>query len=157
MRAVTVRTGDRAPEFDLEVKHGERVRLSDFLGRSNVLLVFHPFAFTPTCEDEARDLQENLESFRNADTEIVLVSCDPAPARQAWKRELGAEFVFASDFWPHGAAAKAYGVFNEETGAPYRGTFLVARDGTVIWSLVKERDERRTEMVPESLETLQTA
>jgi mycoredoxin-dependent peroxiredoxin len=154
---MAVKTGDRAPEFDLEVKFGERARLADFLGRSNVLLVFHPFAFTQTCEDEARDLQENLESFRNAQTEVVLVSCDAAPARQAWKRKLGAEYTFASDFWPHGEAAKSYGVFNEQTGAPFRGTFLIAKDGTVIWSLVKARDERRTEMVPESLETLRTA
>jgi peroxiredoxin len=152
---MAVRTGDRAPEFDLEVKKGERVRLSDFRGRSNVLLVFHPFAFTPVCEDEARDLQENLESFRNAQTEIVFVSCDPSPARRAWKRELGAEYTFASDFWPHGQAAKAYGVFNEKNGAPHRGTFLIDKEGKVIWSLVKISDERRTEMVPESLETLQ--
>ncbi|HWQ22990.1 MAG TPA: redoxin domain-containing protein [Gaiellaceae bacterium] len=152
---MAVRTGDRAPEFDLEVAHGERVRLSDFRGRSNVLLVFHPFAFTPVCEEEARDLQANLQSFRNAQTEIVFVSCDPAPARQAWKRELGAEYVFASDFWSHGAAAKAYGVFNETTGAPYRGTFLIDKEGTVIWSLVKITDERRTELVPESLHALE--
>jgi peroxiredoxin len=153
---MAVRTGDVAPEFDLAVTHSERVRLSDFRDRSNVLLVFHPFAFTPVCEDEARDLQENLKSFRDAGTEIVFVSCDPSAARQAWKEELGAEYVFASDFWPHGAAAKAYGVFNEETGAPYRGTFLIDRSGVVVWSLVKERDERRTEMVDESLDVLQT-
>jgi peroxiredoxin len=151
---MAVQTGDKAPDFDLEVTHGERVRLSDFLGRSNVLLVFHPFAFTPVCEDEARDLQENLESFRNAQTEIVLVSCDASPARQAWKRQVEADYTFASDFWPHGAAAKAYGVFNEEFGAPHRGTFLIAKDGTVIWSLVKEDDARRTEMVPDSLEAV---
>jgi peroxiredoxin len=153
---MAVRTGDSAPEFDLEVDHDERVRLSELRGRANVLLVFHPFAFTPVCEDEARDLQENLQSFRDAGTEIVLVSCDPAPARQAWKEQLGAEYTFASDFWPHGAAAKAYGVFNESTGAPYRGTFLIDRGGTVIWSLVKERDERRVELVPDSLEALAT-
>jgi peroxiredoxin (alkyl hydroperoxide reductase subunit C) len=151
---MAVTTSEKAPEFDLEVLKGERVTLADFLGRSNVLLVFHPFAFTEVCEEEARDLQENLESFRNAQTEIVFVSCDPAPARQAWKRELGAEYVFASDFWTHGAAAKAYGVFNEANGAPYRGTFLIDKEGTVVWSLVKVSGERRTEMVPESLETL---
>ena len=151
---MTMRTGDAAPEFDLAVAHEERVRLSDFRGRSNVLLVFHPFAFTAVCEDEARDLQENLESFRNAQTEIVFVSCDPSAARQAWKKELGAEYTFASDFWPHGAAAKAYGVFNETTGAPLRGTFLIDKEGNVIWSLVKVKDERRTEMVPESLDAL---
>ena len=151
---MAVTTSEKAPEFDLEVTKGERVSLSDFRGRSNVLLVFHPFAFTQVCEEEARDLQENLESFRNAQTEIVFVSCDPAPARQAWKEQLGAEYLFASDFWPHGAAAKAYGVFNETNGAPHRGTFLIDKEGTVIWSLVSPHDERRTEMVPESLETL---
>jgi mycoredoxin-dependent peroxiredoxin len=151
---MAVRTGDSAPEFDLAVSHDERVRLSDFRGRSNVLLVFHPFAFTAVCEDEARDLQENLQSFRDAETEIVFVSCDSWAARQAWKRELGAEYTFASDFWPHGAAAKAYGVFNETTGAPHRGTFLIDKEGVVIWSLVKERDEYREELVPEPLETL---
>jgi len=151
---MAVTTGEKAPEFDLEVTYEERVRLSDFLGRSNVLLVFHPFAFTAVCEEEARDLQENLESFRNADTEIVFVSCDPSAARQAWRRELGAEYTFASDFWSHGETAKAYGVFNEANGAPHRGTFLIDKEGTVIWSLVKIRDERRTEMVPDSLAKL---
>jgi mycoredoxin-dependent peroxiredoxin len=151
---LTIKTGDRAPEFDLEETHARRVRLSDYLGRSNVLLVFHPFAFTAVCEEEARDLQENLESFRNANTEIVFVSCDSSAARQAWKEELGAEYTFASDFWSHGAAAKAYGVFNDANGAAVRGTFLIDSDGTVIWSLVKG-SERRTEMVPESLETLE--
>jgi len=151
---MTMTTRERAPEFDLAITHEERVQLSDFRGSSNVLLVFHPFAFTPVCEDEARDLQENLESFRNAQTEIVFVSCDPSAARQAWKKELGATYTFASDFWPHGAAARAYGVFNEEVGAPFRGTFLIDKDGSVIWSLVKVKDEQRTEMVPESLDAL---
>jgi peroxiredoxin (alkyl hydroperoxide reductase subunit C) len=84
----------------------------------------------------------------------VFVSCDASAARQAWKKELGAEYTFASDFWSHGETAKRYGVFNDRTGAPIRGTFLIDRDGTVIWSLVKDADTRRTEMVPDSLETL---
>ncbi|HET7368952.1 MAG TPA: redoxin domain-containing protein [Gaiella sp.] len=152
---MTIATGDRAPEFDLDEAAGRpRIRLSDYRGRSNVLLVFHPFAFTEVCAEEAQDLQDNLESFRNANTEIVFVSCDAPAARQAWKRELGAEYTFASDFWGHGIVAKSYGVFNEETGAPVRGTFLIDRDGMVIWSLVKDSGTRRTEMVPESLQTL---
>ena len=152
---MAIATGDRAPEFDLEEAHDRpRVRLSDYRGRSNVLLVVHPFAFTPVCTEEAQDLQENLASFRNANTEIVFVSCDTSAARQAWKAELGAEYVFASDFWSHGTAAKDYGVFNEETGAPHRGTFLIDRDGVVVWSLVGDPGRRRTEMVPGSLGTL---
>jgi peroxiredoxin len=154
---VPIRTGDRAPEFDLEETNDRRVRLSDFAGRRNVLLVFHPFAFTPVCEEEALDLQENLDSFRNAQTEVVFVSCDSAAARQAWRRQLGAEYVFASEVWQHGAAARAYGVFDEESGAAVRGTFLIDKQGIVIWSLVKDQDTRRVEMVPESLDTLEHA
>ena len=150
---MAIATGDRAPQFDLEEAHDRpRVRLSDFRGTSNVLLVFHPWAFTPVCAEEALDLQANLESYRNAETEVVFVSCDSSATRQAWKRELGATYTFASDFWQHGAAARAYGVFDEAIGAPVRGTFLIDKDGIVIWSLVK--DGRRTEMVPETLQAL---
>jgi len=143
---VAIETGAEAPEFDLEVDRDDRVRLSDFRGRRNVLLVFHPFAFTPVCEDEARDLQENLPAFEHADTEVVLVSCDTAPARQAWKRELGLTYTLASDFWPHGEAARAYGVFDEETGAAVRGTFLIDKSGAVVWTLVHDADTRRDEL-----------
>ena len=53
--------------------------------------LFHPLAFTAVCEEEALDLQENLESFHSANTEVVFVSCDSSAARQAWRRQLGAE------------------------------------------------------------------
>ncbi len=152
---MAVQTGDRAPELDLEEAWDRpRVRLSDFAGRRNVLLVFHPFAFTAVCEEEARDLQENLDAFRNASTEVVFVSCDPSAARQAWRRELGAEYTFASDFWPHGAAARAYGVFDEQTGAAVRGTFLIDTSGVVVWALVSDADSRRADLVPGPLGAL---
>lgn len=151
---MTIATGDRAPDFDLEEAPGRRVRLADYLGRRNLLLVFHPFAFTPVCAEEALDLQENLESFHAAGTDVVLVSCDTSAARQAWRRELGAEYTFASDFWQHGAAARAYGVFDERVGAAVRGTFLIDRQGVVVWSLVKDDGTRRDELVSGSLETL---
>lgn len=151
---MAIRTGDRAPEFDLEVERGGRVRLSDFRGRSNVLLVFHPWAFTAVCDEEARDLQANLASFREAETEVVLVSCDAAPARQAWKEQIDAEYVFASDFWPHGAAARAYGVFDEARGCPTRGTFLIGKDGVVLWTLENDANARRTELVSGPLDAV---
>ena len=140
-------TGSEAPEFDLEVSRAERVRLADFRGRCNVLLVFHPQAFTPVCEEEALDLQENLPSFESAETDVLLVSCDSAPSRQAWKEKLGLTYTLASDFWPHGEAARAYGVFDESSGAPVRGTFLIDKDGVVVWSLVNDADTRRSELV----------
>jgi mycoredoxin-dependent peroxiredoxin len=142
-----IETGSEAPDFDLEVDKSTRARLADYRGRRNLLLVFHPFAFTPVCEEEARDLQENLPSFESSDTDVVLVSCDSAPARQAWKEKLGLTYTLASDFWPHGEAAKAYGVFDEKRGAAVRGTFLIDKQGIVVWSLVKDADTRRKEIV----------
>lgn len=153
---MAISTGERAPSFDLRVDDRNRVSLDEFRGRSNVLLVFHPFAFTQICAEEALDLQENLESFRAAATEPVFVSCDSAAARQAWKRELGATYTFASDFWPHGAASRAYGILDEAVGASLRGTFLIDKDGIVIWSLVKGLGERRTELVDGSLGSLRS-
>ena len=151
---MAVGTGERAPGFDLGGTWPDRVRLSDFVGRTNLLLVFHPFAFTPICNEEALDLQESLDEFRRSDTEVVLVACEPTATRRAWKEQLGLEFVVASDFWPHGAAAKAYGVFDEQTGAAHRGTFLIDRTGVVVWSLVSEGDARRDELTSGSLEAL---
>jgi mycoredoxin-dependent peroxiredoxin len=142
-----IETGSDAPEFDLEVDSSTRVRLADFRGLRNVLLVFHPFAFTSLCEEEARDLQENLTAFESADTEVILVSCDSAAARQAWKKQLGLTYTLASDFWPHGEAARAYGVFDERRGASVRGTFLIDKEGRVVWSLVNDANTKRTELV----------
>jgi mycoredoxin-dependent peroxiredoxin len=144
---MAIETGSEAPDFDLEVSSTERVRLADFRGRRNVLLVFHPFAFTPVCEEEARDLQENLPAFESAETDVILVSCDSSAARQAWKEKLELTYTLASDFWPHGEAAKAYGVFDETRGAPVRGTFLIDKTGVVVWSLVNDADTRRDELV----------
>ena len=141
-----IETGSEAPDFELEVDKSHRVRLSDFRGKRNVLLVFHPFAWTPVCEEEALDLQANLPAFESAETEVILVSCDSAPTRQAWRERLQLGYTLASDFWPHGQAARAYGVFNEERGAAVRGTFLIDKDGTVVWSLVKQDNSRRTEL-----------
>ena len=142
-----IETGSEAPEFDLQVSGAERVRLADFRGRRNVLLVFHPFAWTPVCEEEARDLQENLPAFESAETDVVLVSCDTAAARKAWKEHLKLTYTLASDFWPHGEAARAYGVFDDAAGASVRGTFLIDKEGVVVWSLVNDADTRRTELV----------
>jgi peroxiredoxin len=142
-----IETGSEAPDFDLEVDKTRRVRLSDFRGRRNVLLVFHPFAFTPLCEEEARDLEENLPAFESADTEVILVSCDSSAARQAWKQQLGLTYTLASDFWPHGETARTYGVFDENRGAPIRGTFLIDKEGFIVWRLVNDADTRRDELV----------
>ena len=152
---VAIATGDRAPEFDLEeAVDRPRVRLSDYRGRSNVLLVFHPFAFTPVCAEEAQDLQENLDSFRNANTEIVFVSCDTSAARQAWKAGARRGVHLRVGLLVARERPRTTASSTRRRARPIRGTFLIDRDGVVIWSLVSDPGRRRTEMVPGSLGTL---
>lgn len=148
---MTIEQGQQAPDFDLTVTKDERVTLAQFRGEKSVLLVFHPFAFTGICESEAGALQHSIGRYREADVEVIFVSCDAWPARQAWKAQLGADYTFASDFWPHGAAAKAYGVFDEQAGASQRGTFLIDQGGIVRWAQVNAIPEERETLVSDSL------
>lgn len=62
---------------------------------------------------------------------------------RAWDDAEAFFFPLLSDFWPHGAVARDYGVFEESGGFATRGTFLVVPDGTIAWSLVTEPGERR--------------
>ena len=151
---MAIEVGQQAPEFDLAITMQERVTLSQFHGEKNVLLVFHPFAFTGICEAEGHELQDNLARYEEQSTEVVFVSCDTWAARQAFKAQIGAEYTFASDFWPHGAAARAYGVFNEDIGVSIRGTFLIDKDGVVQWTKVNPPPERREGLAEESLACL---
>ena len=148
---MAVEQGDQAPAFDLVAGKDERVTLEQFRGRRNVLLVFHPFAFSGICMAEAKELQESIDRFRDSETEVIFVSCDPISARLAWKEQLGADYTFASDFWPHGAAAMAYGVFDETVGASRRGTFLIDKEGIVKWAKVNAASEQREGLAEESL------
>jgi peroxiredoxin len=123
--------GSVAPDFVLRDQNNQEVRLSDFRGRRNVLLVFYPLAFTGTCQGELCSVRDNLSDFVNEDVQILTVSVDSPYAHKIWAEREGYDFPLLSDFWPHGAVAQAYGVFNEERGFANRGTFLVDRDGVV--------------------------
>ena len=77
------------------------------------------------------------------DLQVVCVSCDPMFSLRAWADAQGYFFPLLSDYWPHGEVTRAFGVLNEATGAPIRGTFLIGRDGVVRWTLVNGPGERR--------------
>lgn len=126
--------GDAAPGFALPDEYGGVFRLSEALGESRVLLVFYPFAFSPVCGTELRALEELRTSptlVGHDAPRIAAVSTDSKYALAAWAGDRGTGFDLLSDFWPHGAAARAYGVFDAERGMAQRGTFLIGRDGII--------------------------
>jgi mycoredoxin-dependent peroxiredoxin len=126
-----IEVGAEAPDFLLKDQNNQEVRLSDFRNRKNVLLVFYPLAFTGTCQGELCAVRDNLNDFVNDDVQVLTVSVDSVFAHKVWADREGYEFPLLADFWPHGAVAQAYGVFNDERGFANRGTFLIDRDGVV--------------------------
>ena len=140
---MTPSPGDRAPELVLPDQHGDHVRLSELVADRHALLVFFPFAFSAICTGELLEIQLNIDEFVNDRVQVVGVSCDPRHALRAWAATEGYRFPLLSDFWPHGEASRAYGVFDEDSGMAIRGTFLVDPTMTVRWSLVHPRGEQR--------------
>lgn len=135
---MTVDVGGEAPDFVLKDQNNQEVRLSDFRGRKAVLLVFYPLAFTGTCQGELCSVRDNIGDFQSDTLQVLTVSVDSPYAHKVWAEREGYDFPLLSDFWPHGAVARQYGIFNEQAGAAVRGTFLVDTDGVVRWSLVNE-------------------
>lgn len=126
------RPGDLAPEFVLPDVHGTPVSLAALRG-TPVALVFLPFAFSRVCGSEVQALRDNIADFESAGVRLLGVTCDTVFALRLWAESEGLGFDLLSDFWPHGAAAGAYGVFDAEAGVPRRGNFLIDGDGLVRW------------------------
>jgi peroxiredoxin len=138
-----IEVGAEAPDFLLKDQNNQEVRLSDFRGRKNVLLVFYPLAFTGTCQGELCDVRDNLNDFVNDDVQVLTVSVDSVFAHKVWADREGYEFPLLADFWPHGAVAQAYGVFNDERGFANRGTFVIDRTGVVRFAEMNMPGEAR--------------
>lgn len=69
--------------------------------------------------------------------EILQISADTVPSLKVWMEQLGGlPFPLLSDYWPHGAVGKAYGVFNDERGIDARAVFLVDAQGVIKHSQV---------------------
>jgi mycoredoxin-dependent peroxiredoxin len=139
-----ISAGREAPDFTLKDQNGQLVALSALRGR-NVLLVFFPLAFTGICQGELDEIKDNLSRYVNDDTVTLAISVGPPPTHKVWATQSGFTFPVLSDFWPHGAVAKDYGVFNDDTGFANRGTFVVDRTGVIRFAEMKGPGEARNQ------------
>ena len=135
--------GSAAPDFTLKNQHGEDVSLSSYRGKKNVVVLFYPFAFSGICTGELCGLRDDLGSFQNDDVELLAISCDPMYSLKAFGEAEGYKFPLLADFWPHGAVAKSYGVFDEARGCSVRGTFVINKDGNIAWQVVNGLGDAR--------------
>ncbi|MFI7674353.1 peroxiredoxin [Actinophytocola sp. NPDC049390] len=136
-----VDVGGKAPEFTLKDYNKQDVSLSSYLGQKPVLLVFYPFAFSGICTGELCQLRDDFSSFDSV--QVLGVSVDTPFSLKKWAEQEGYQFPLLSDFWPHGAVAQQYGVFNEKAGMANRGTFLIDTDGVVRFAEVNQPGEAR--------------
>ncbi len=128
---MAIEVGSKAPEFTLPDHNREKVSLESLRRDKNVLLVFYPFAFSGICQGELCQVRDNLNDFANDGVQVLTVSVDSPYSHKIWADQQGYQFPLLADFWPHGAVAQAYGVFNEDKGFANRGTFGIDREGVV--------------------------
>ena len=141
---MAVEIGDEAPDFELPDQHAAPVKLSSFRGKKNVVLVFYPLAFSPVCSGELCGLRDSFpEATSREDVELLTVSVDSFFTHRAWADAENFEFPLLADFWPHGAVAKSYGVFDEDKGLAVRGTFVIDKQGKVTWKVVNPIPQAR--------------
>lgn len=140
---MTLQIGDAAPDFELKNQYGELVKLSSFKGEKNVVVLFIPFAFTGTCTGELCAIRDDLAAFQNDNVQVLAVSCDSPFTQKMFAEQEGYKFPVLADFWPHGAAASAYGIFNADLGCAMRGTFIIDKEGIIRWTVVNGLGDAR--------------
>jgi peroxiredoxin (alkyl hydroperoxide reductase subunit C) len=137
-----VKAGDRAPDFTLSSVSGEKVSLSRFRGKKNVVLSFVPAAWTPVCSDQWPGYNIAKDIFSRYDAILLGMTVDNLPTLFAWTNQMGQLwFPVLSDFWPHGAVAKRYGVLRSD-GVSERALFVIDKAGIIRYIDVHDINKR---------------
>ncbi|MGQ9645875.1 MAG: peroxiredoxin [Thermodesulfobacteriota bacterium] len=137
-----VKVGDRAPDFTLPSLTGERITLSQYHGKKNVVLSFVPAAWTPVCSDQWPGYNIVKDIFDQNDAILLGITVDNIPTLYAWTNQMGnLWFPVLSDFWPHGAVAKKYGVLRSD-GVSERALFVIDKRGILRYIDVHDINKR---------------
>ena len=148
----SIKVGDHAPDFELEAASGQKVRLSDFRGKKNVVLFFYPKDDTPGCTVEACTFRDRYQDFADAGAELIGISSDSVESHQRFAGKHRLPMTLLSD--RDGEVRKRYGIRATFGLLPGRATFIIDRAGVVRH--VFESQLRVKRHVQESLEVLRT-
>ena len=126
-----VKVGDLAPDFTLPSVSGDNVTLSQYRGKKHVVLSFVPAAWTPVCSDQWPGYNIVKQMFDENDAVLLGITVDNIPTLYAWTKQMGhLWFPVLSDFWPHGAVAKKYGVLRSN-GVTERALIFIDKKGII--------------------------
>ena len=134
-----IKVGDTVPDFTLKAHTGTEVTLSSLRG-TNVVLSFHPLAWTKICAQQMRSLEDNHQRFNDNNTVALGVSVDSVPSKKAWaEQELKIVHTpLLADFWPHGDLARRLGLFREHDGFSERANIIIDTRGRVCFVRIYE-------------------
>ena len=127
-----VKVGDLAPDFTLPSVGGEKITLSQYRGKRNVVISFVPAAWTPVCSDQWPGYNIAKKMFDEQGAILLGITVDNLPTLYAWTKQMGTPLWFPvlSDFWPHGAVADSYGVLRTD-GVSERALFVIDKQGII--------------------------
>ncbi len=127
-----LKLGDVAPEFTLPSTGGGMVTLSGFRGKAPVVVTFFPAAFSAPSARELLAYQARLARFLTHGVNVLGISTDNTPAQREFAARLNVSFPLLSDFTDRGVA-RAYGVLAEKLGVANPATFVVDREGRIVF------------------------
>jgi len=145
---MSIKIGDKAPDFTLVTKTAEGpqlVKLSDLIGKSNIVLLFVPMAFTGVCTTEFCDISAGISEYEALDAKVLGISGDNPFAQAAWAEKEGITIPLLSDY--EHEVAKAYGVAYEQFlpavnlimgGVAKRSAFVIDKNGVVQYAEVQD-------------------
>ena len=130
---MAIAVGQTAPDFTLKNQYDKEVKLSDFKGKKNVVLMFYPLDWSPTCTQEHVCFVNDMKKFDTLDAEVLGISVDSAWSHKAYAEKMGIKYSLLADFQPRGAVADKYGVFLPDKGITGRAIVIVNKDGKFAW------------------------
>jgi peroxiredoxin len=130
---MTISVGAAAPDFALKDQSQKEVKLSDFKGKKNVVMVFYPLDWSPVCTNEHTCLVNDMKRFEQLDAQVLGLSVDSVWSHKAFAEKMGITYPLLADFQPRGAVAEKYGVYLAEKGITGRAIAIVDRSGKIAW------------------------
>lgn len=145
---MTLKPGDKAPDFEVQDQSGSTVKLSDFKGRK-LVLYFYPRDNTPTCTREACNLRDNYQHFKEKGYEILGISSDDEKSHQKFISKYELPFSLLAD--TEKQVHQAYGTWIQKSmyGRKYMGTarvtFVIDENGIIeqVIDKVKAKEHSR--------------
>src|SRR6202050_4537888 len=128
-----ISVGQAAPEFTLKDQNQREVKLADYKGKKNVVMVFYPLDWSPVCTNEHACLVNDMKKFETLDAEVLGVSVDSVWSHKAYADKMGIKYSLLADFHPKGAASEKYGVYLADKGITGRAIAIVNKAGNIAW------------------------